>query len=534
MSGSSAPRARVLMIGLDAAEPSLLEGWMADGTLPHLQRLCSAGAYGRLSSTADVFGSSIWPCFLTGVGPGQSGAYHFLQWSPERMAMRRWGRGWIDPEPFWRSLGGLGIQVTAVDVPGPSPPSHGRSRETSGWSCIPKVHPAYAYPPDLLRGFGTARRRELRKMATRLLGEVNAPRPLARALEEADTFVESTRQTCALAVDLMGRDPWDLFIAVYSAAHRGGHGFWDASGLSDGGGREAERALRECLKRTYVACDEAVGRHLEAVPEDTTVLVFSLHGMAANRSRSFILEAMLRRILSDGRPAAVRSAPGLLKRLRQAVPIEWRSAVKTRLPLGIQDRLSLFWRTARRDWSRTWAFPVPVDLEGYVRINLRGREAKGVVEPGRDYEALCDRIEEGVSTFVDADTGEPLVAEVVRIDEAFGGQSRRAALPDLVLRWAPTPARHRRVTSPRFGSIDWPTPGKVPTGRSGNHTAIGFVMARGPGIAPGTAIEGGHILDLPPTVLALLGEAAPPVMTGRVLHAVVGPTVQPDEHPPTE
>ena len=43
---------RLLAIGLDAAEPSLIERWIADGTLPNLRRLRQAGAYRRLASSA--------------------------------------------------------------------------------------------------------------------------------------------------------------------------------------------------------------------------------------------------------------------------------------------------------------------------------------------------------------------------------------------------------------------------------------------------------------------------------------------------
>jgi arylsulfatase A-like enzyme len=90
------------------------------------------------------------------------------------------------------------------------------------------------------------------------------------------------------------------------------------------------------------------------------------------------------------------------------------------------------------------------------------------------------------------------------------------------VRWAPSPcARTTAIESPRFGRIAWPRPGKNPNGRSGNHTAEGFVVATGDGIEPGSSVgEGAHILDLPPTILALLGEDIPPHMTGDVLPGI--------------
>jgi arylsulfatase A-like enzyme len=43
----------------------------------------------------------------------------------------------------------------------------------------------------------------------------------------------------------------------------------------------------------------------------------------------------------------------------------------------------------------------------------------------------------------------------------------------------------------------------------------------GPGIAPGTRLEGGNVLDLAPTVLALLGVREPEGLDGKPLTGLV-------------
>jgi hypothetical protein len=295
---------------------------------------------------------------------------------------------------------------------------------------------------------------------------------------------------------------------------------WGAGSVSDQQGAEVDRQLQDAVRDVYVATDRAIGGVVEAAGGGTPVLVFSLIGMAHNTSRTDVLPAMLARILArDPSAAAAHEKLGALKRLRRAVPVAWRHAIKASLPMAIQDRLSTFWRTGRTDWSSTRAASLTADVHGYVRINLRGREARGIVEPGAEYGRLCAEIREGLLGFVDSDTGEPVVQEVARTDELFPTGRRRDALPDLIVRWAPSPcASTRAVESPRFGRIAWPTPGKNPNARSGNHTAEGFVVAVGDGIEPGSTIAAGaHILDLPPTILALLGERVPAYMTGSVL-----------------
>ena len=109
--------ARVLAIGLDAAEPSLIERWIADGTLPHLRRLRRAGSYRRLASGAEWLSGSPWPTFNTGRRPQDHGIYHHLQWRPELMSALRPAPDWLPAAPFWRELGAPDKTVIALDMP---------------------------------------------------------------------------------------------------------------------------------------------------------------------------------------------------------------------------------------------------------------------------------------------------------------------------------------------------------------------------------------------------------------------------------
>jgi len=343
---------------------------------------------------------------------------------------------------------------------------------------------------------------------------------LHELLRIRDQLVDIVDRSSRLTCELLESEPWGLFLTVFGSVHRAGHLLWSGSSVEGDAGPEVDRVLQDALRDVYVATDRAIGRVVAAAGEDTHVIVFGLIGMAHNTSRTDILPTMLARILSDDPgAAAAHEKMGLAKRIRQVVPLEWRHAIKANLSLSIQDRLSTFWRTGRIDWSRTRALSLTADVHGYVRINVRGRESRGIVESGQEYDRLCTDITEGLMGFVDAATGEPVVAEVKRIDELFPSGIRRDALPDLIVRWAPSPCADTDcVVSARFGTIRWPIPGKNPNGRSGNHTGEGFVLASGNGIRHGSSLDReGHILDLPPTILALLGKERPSHMAGRVL-----------------
>jgi predicted AlkP superfamily phosphohydrolase/phosphomutase len=116
------------------------------------------------------------------------------------------------------------------------------------------------------------------------------------------------------------------------------------------------------------------------------------------------------------------------------------------------------------DWRKTRAFAVPGETHGMVRLNIRGRERDGIVEPDQA-DALMDEISEGLRSFRDPD-GTPSVSALERIQEGVSG-ARRDQLPDLLVCWSDRPsAGITGVSSPRFGAVVRDGSG---TGWPGNH-----------------------------------------------------------------
>jgi predicted AlkP superfamily phosphohydrolase/phosphomutase len=466
------------------------------------------GAFAGRAPTgaSEWLSGSPWPTFNTGRPAQDHGIYHHLQWRPDLMSMRRPTPDWLPAPPFWRDLGSPEARVIALDMPMGYAPRPFAGLEISGWTSHDSLVSHATYPPSLAawlrREYGMA---PMRPEAPGL----KAARAL---LAVRDDLRARTAALADVAVRLMGEQPWQLCLLTFGAPHRGGHQLWDRANLSDQPDATLAETLAEALREVYVACDGAVGRLLEAVGAEVPVLVFSLHGMGPNTSRVEILPALLERILNGGPPGN----RGLAAARRQ-VPLAWRHALTRRLPIALQDRLMTFWRLGGVDWSSSLAVSLMADLHGYVRINRRGRERRGVVEPGAPFEALCRRIADGLASFVDADSGEPIVATVGRTDRLLAGGERTAGLPDLIVRWSDRPARHRAVRSPTLGSVAWPTPGRHPDGRSGNHRAEGFLIAAGPAQPQGIELPPAHIVDLAPSIRALLGLPAHPAMTGRSL-----------------
>jgi hypothetical protein len=69
---------RVVILGLDGLEPSLVESMMASGQLPNMKALSEQGAYSRLGTTLPSLSPVAWSSFQTGVNPGAHNIFDFL------------------------------------------------------------------------------------------------------------------------------------------------------------------------------------------------------------------------------------------------------------------------------------------------------------------------------------------------------------------------------------------------------------------------------------------------------------------------
>ena len=75
-------RHRVLLIGLDAAEPALISKWSEQGYLPHLRRLMEGGVEANLRSVAPEFPDEVWPSIYASQNAAQTGKYYYIQLQP--------------------------------------------------------------------------------------------------------------------------------------------------------------------------------------------------------------------------------------------------------------------------------------------------------------------------------------------------------------------------------------------------------------------------------------------------------------------
>jgi predicted AlkP superfamily phosphohydrolase/phosphomutase len=471
-------------IGFDTASVPVIERMLAAGRLPTLAGLRERGTWSALDRPGMQVEAGGYQTLYSGMNLPDHGLYFPFQWSGAEQRLR-YIHSFSAPESLWDRVAAAGRRSLVVDPYEARIPASTAGVHLSGWQFVNRfVLPPWAAPRR-------TRRRLSRRLGRPPLVEEVFGRPSLSGLRELrKRLLDAPARAAGAVRALLAGGQFDLLWVNLPAPHVAGHRLWDVPELGDS------------VADVYEAADAAIGDIVAALPAGADLVLFSPSGMGANTSRADLLPQMLDAVLGTGRDGnADSSTGGAIWRLRAAVPTGLRAAVSRALPTRALFELAARLELSGADWSRTRAFPLPSDGTGYVRLNLRGRERQGIVDPG-DAEALMDEIAAGLQTFADAD-GSPAVAGVERTAQLFDGAPQAERLPDLVVNWSDKPsAKLAGVASPVHGEVMRRGGG---TGRTGHHTPDAWAL-----IAPGRSTlrqqsRPPHIVDLAATACAFAG-----------------------------
>ncbi len=507
---------KVLVIALDAADPTLALRWAEEGQLPTLRHLTQIGATARLHSIGEVYESSVWPTIVTGCMPGKHGHYSWRRMRPGTYDMC-FAAGRLSRRPFWSLLadppaGNRDHRVLLADVPDMKRRADDRITELIGWGQRAPTR-RESWPPDLYEKVVARYGRYPRWLNDDMVRRGRrAQRRYLRTLER------KLERRQALLRELLAEHPWDLAMVSYSEPHNAGHIFhrYHEPGTWAYDERYAEDFAGSLLD-VYRSVDRRLGELIEQVPENTTVAVISGQGFRLNTNGLHLLPRVLT-ALGYQVPRTAASPSLAMKATRTMLPWSVRRWVNARLSQdkreGVMQRI---WREST-DWARTRAVAEPEFGYSWIRINLRGREPQGTVERGSEYDALCEEIAHELRQLRNVETGNPAVVDVVRTDSFAAGEHAHE-LADLHVRWS-RDELVREVSHPRigtigenFGDFHWST-----------HTDEAFLIAAGPDIQAGATSPTGHITDIAPTLLHLMGAPVPVEMDGDVLTDLFEPS----------
>jgi predicted AlkP superfamily phosphohydrolase/phosphomutase len=513
--GNTPRRPRVWVIGLDGVPWTLLQPWMDAGYLPTLARLQAGGAWGSLSSTLQFLTAVAWSSFITGLNPGKHGIFDFARRIPGSYEQELTNAAQRSGRSLWRLLSDAGRRVGVVNVPMTFPPEPVNGFLIAGLD-TPGLDSAYTYPPEL-----KAEVRDVHFIAISTIGKSHAAY-LAETLEGIDRRFELLWRT-------LDREPLDFYMWVEMETDAIQHCSWHL--LTD-----PTRPGHDAILQVYRRIDRHLERLVATLPADVTLIVMSDHG-AGPIAKTVYLD----RWLAQQGWLRYRRATGLADRMRHLARVGVRQSLylaQRFLPVGVKGFLKRFRGAhaavetfidkAEVDWAHTVAYAV--GNLGNINLNIRGRDPQGVIPPDQVEEVIA-ALSRALYALRDPDTGEPMVAQVLRREEVYTGDMVDRA-PDLLIRW--TDDKYLAVKDYE-GRPDGPIFGhKQKFGRhgaayaldqTGTHIREGICMFYGYGVRPGARLHQAQLLDLTPTILYLLDVPIPQAMDGRILTEVLDPTV---------
>ena len=504
-------RPRVLVIGLDGYEPSVAARLMAAGRMPHLRALAAEAAAVALDHGEAKRTGLAWEHVSLGRAPEAYRRHAAVRLEAESYRPVQFGS---QHRPF---LADLDLSAVIFDAPYFDLVAAPNCRGLVSWGAhdagiAPHCAPA-GLDQEIAARFGPY------PATPYIYGFVWPNAGEAQAMADALVKAVDVRAEIGLWLLKERLPEWDLGLLVVSEFHSAiealWHGWDETHPLHD---LPSAVPARAGIVGVYEAFDRMLGVYRAALPGVELVL-FSMHGMGANDSdvpTMLLLPELLYR-WNFGAPLYQRRddwavAPDGLPMMG---PKEiWSRSVRACIPVKFEaeERCKIDWMPAslyRRFWPQMRAFALPSYYDGRVRINLKGREGHGLVEPAQ-YAATLDEVCALLQACRNPRTGAPVVRGLQR-PVAADPLAADPTQADLVVLWQGAPLA---FFHDRFGLIG-PAPYRRTGGHSGDH---GIAYLTSPRMARGTNAVASSF-DVMPTVVDLLGLPVPQGLSGHSLLA---------------
>ena len=487
----------VLVVGLDGGTMDVVAPLARRGVMPSFARLLTAGRSGTLRSTVPWYTIPGWASLMTGVTPATHGLLHWVAAGDEEY-FEGWrpGRRFVTSRDiayptFWDVASGADRRVVVVNMPLTYPAWPVNGAMITGLLTPRGTQEGACHPPDLLSRFDGYRVDVSRTDAIEV--------PDAARLDEQglipflEQLIELTKERARVGATLL-RDAVDLGVVVFVGPDRISHKAWIEQS-SVAGGDSSQGRVETLIETYYRTLDQAVGELIEAIGSHATVVVVADHGFGPPpelrlRVNAWLQQAGYLRLRAPRAQHLIAASPWMRRAVRRMV-----RRMKGR-------RVRVPWQ-GLVDWSDSGVYGVAYSSTatfGLV-VNRVGLKREGSVPPG-DVPRLLARLREDLASLVD-EHGRPVVRRTWDREE-LGATA--PGFPDLIVE-----------VDPRF----LPDDGLLSAGvfepyaePSGLHERDGLFILSGARVLQGGPIEA-DIVDVAPSVLGLLGIAAPSSMEGK-------------------
>ena len=513
---------KIVVISLDGATFSVLNPLIAQGYMPNLGRMMSRSVVAELESVVPPVTAPAWTSFMTGKHPNKHGIFDFSQFHPDQYNWSINNARNIQSKTIWQIISNHGKRVVVLNLPYTYPPYEVNGIVVSGWDA-PFTEETFSLPPEvseeILLTYPDYR-------SNLWISELQPMRSEAQFEELAHKLKTGFTQQTTIARELLRRESWDVFMVHFQQTDWIQHKLWTyiEQGCNNPDDHSPKiEATREC----YRHFDEMVGLLLKEIESrQATTIVLSDHGfgrlMGNLHPNSYLKEWGYLTVASEGQDN-LKSVKSVFRQSKYKTVRELYRAManaKNILAKSGANKDHSSWtdnagdvlgaRGATWDWSRTKAAVVYAYQMGFVYVNMVGRGPLGIVEPGREYEALVTDLIARFRELRHPVTGAKLLEDVVRGADIYPAADNGIQVPDVVL----VP-----VDGYGFSFSISDAPPKI--SEEGTHRHNGVVLFDGASVTRSGSEFHPNLIDLAPTMLHLLDLPVPSDMDGRVLEEIL-------------
>ena len=488
---------------LDAFEPAWLERWIAAGHLPTLGKLRAESARCPVHGIHPFTGELAHVAFLTSVSPEKLrywGAFDYDVATCKPLYVR--GPDYDAIRCFYDHF--ADFKLCQFDLPKAGFARTAQGIQVLNWGAHGSLNRSSSNPPHLFS------RLEAKYGLHPALEKDHIEPWQEKELKQLfENLIRGIRLRTRIHRDLLAAQNWDLFLTAYSEFHSAAHCYMHledvAYPLYQG---ETAPGRMLAIAREI---DASIADLLAIAPADAAISVFSPHGMVQNSwdiNSMYFLPELLHRLAF---PERIRKPGGPLP--RPSVGNWWWSDSVWALTFGgtrpkpdMAESINWIpgtWYAA--DWPKMRAFAIPGIDEGMVRINIRGRDPFGSVDP-EDYEDALREIGRLLLDLSNARTGRSLVHRFFRTRRNPLDDGPHLPPADLIVEWTDEPCDV--ADNSVIGRM-----GPVPLRRTGGHSRTGFAWFRDGRLSSGER-PAATVYDLGPTLLDLNGANPPHDLDG--------------------
>jgi len=523
-------KTRVLVLGFDGATFDLIYPWVEKGKLPNFKRFMDEGVHSSLSSVIRPASPQAWSSFITGKNPGKHRINYFIQRKQNSYDVRFINAKSRVGESVWSILSRHGKRVGVINVPITYPPEEINGFMISGMDS-PGVNSKFTYPDELYT--------EIKEKVGQYIldsgmgGYVSS----GKHVQSLKRLEQMTTQRFKTARYLYQKEKWDFFMVVFVAPDRVQHSFWKYMDPKHPlFNEDGHKRFGKAIENTYIRMDGILGEFAKMIDEDTVILVMSDHGAGPVSDKTIYLnrwfaskgllkfkDELYSKTLSGKFHARVRGLlfGDVLRFIRRFV---WKSTKREakekllKLFPKLRDKMMSLFFFSGIDMEHTKAYAE--ENRSIIWLNVEGRDPKGIVKPGREYEDLRNYIIQELESLRCPYTGQNVVEKAYKREEVYFGDYVHEA-PDIVVMWNDYTSRPSHTSKNRdfIRKISKEEMEELETKlhQNAEHRLNGIFTAKGQYVKRGIRVEYANIMDLAPTILYLFGLPVPDDMDGKVL-----------------